>query len=148
MIPRLWLIVISVVAMGAGGFAAWPVRPRPTSVPVVPQLEPEPHMSAALDLAAFRVPIWVAEAPPPPPPAPAPAPLPPPTLKLQLLAIMRDRENGRTAAVYDPDSDRVVVVAAGQKLGRRSVEEVLDTSLTLRDETGTRKLVLMEGGSP
>jgi hypothetical protein len=65
------------------------------------------------------------------------------------LAIIRDSDSGvYTAAVYDPDTDRVQVVAAGERLGIRTVEQVDRSSLTLRDAAGTRTLALKDGGVP
>jgi hypothetical protein len=96
----------------------------------------------ALDQAAFRVPIWVAEAAPPTPP-PAIATPPPPPLKLQLLAIVKEGETYK-AAVYDPDSDRLLVLGAGDRVGVRTVNAVSRSSVTLRDETGTRTLALKD----
>jgi hypothetical protein len=117
-------------------------------MPTIDQAPPAKRTLAALDLAAFRTPIWVAEPTPPPPAAPAQPPPPPPPLKIQLLAIIREGDTAYRAAVYDPDTDQILVVAAGEKLGLRTVEQVDKSSLTLRDETGKRTLALKEGGTP
>jgi hypothetical protein len=141
--------IAGLAAVGSAVFAAWPMKPRPFKAPAIERADAPKRTVAALDLAAFRAPIWVAEPPPPPPPAPpAPAPAPPP-LKIQLLAIIRDSDSGvYAAAVYDPDTDRVLVVAAGERLGVRTVEQVDRSSLTLRDAAGTRTLALKDGGAP
>lgn len=140
------LMAGSVLASGAA-FALWPVAPTRISPPVFETTTSEPKKPvAALDLAAFRTPIWVAEPPPPAPVVQAPVP-PPPPLKLQLLAIVREADTYK-AAVYDPETDRILVVAAGEKLGTRTVEQVDRSSLTLRDDTGKRVLALKEGGTP
>jgi hypothetical protein len=146
---RPGLIIAGLAAVGSAVFASWPVKPRPFTAPVIEFADTPKRTVAALDLAAFRAPIWVAEPPPPPPPAPpAPAPVLPP-LKIQLLAIIRDLDSGmHKAAVYDPDTDRVLVVAAGERLGIRTVEQVDRSSLTLRDVAGTRTLALKDGGVP
>ena len=65
----------------------------------------------------------------------------PPPVRLQLLAIIREEDLFR-AAVYDPDSDRILVVAAGQRVGTQLVDQVDKSSLTLRDERGARVLAL------
>ncbi|MBX3378387.1 MAG: hypothetical protein KF678_15440 [Phycisphaeraceae bacterium] len=133
----------------AAAFALWPVQARHVTVSPIDHAEPARRTLAALDLTAFRAPIWVAELSPPAPPAPSPAPPPPPPNKIQLLAIIRDSDSGKyRAAVYDPDTDRVLVVAAGERLGIRTVEQVDRSSLTLRDAAGTRTLALKDGGVP
>src|SRR5690606_11369227 len=89
-----------------------------------------PAAPPPLDVAAFRVPLWVIE-PPPSEPAPAPPPPPPPPLRLQLLAIVRQGETLK-ASVYDPDSDTLVLVGPGDAIGGCTVEEVAATSVVLR----------------
>lgn len=143
-------VVIAAAILASATFAVWPRTPRKIVVPTLERhASREAKPASALDLAAFRIPIWVAEAPPPaPPPTPVVPPLPP--LKLQLLAIIGEKQtDGMTrysAAVYDPDSDRVLVVAAGEKVGPRTVEHVNQDTLTLRDDAGQRVLALKEGG--
>ncbi|MFM9995673.1 MAG: hypothetical protein ACKVU4_07720 [Phycisphaerales bacterium] len=95
-----------------------------------------------LDLDPFHAPVWVA------PPAPAdeaepakPAPAPP--LKLQLLAITRAGEDYR-AALYDPETDRLHVVGAGESVGGRSVDRVEANAIALRDGSGVRMLALRD----
>ncbi len=96
----------------------------------------------ALDLADFRAPLWVA---PPAPPAkvamplvPKPAPEPPaPPMKWQLLAIMLETgmegEVTRRAMVYDPESDIVMALGAGEKHQGRTIESVGSGWLAIRD---------------
>ncbi len=133
------------VLFACAGFAAWPFEPAPVVPPVIAQPETTKSQKAALDLAAFRVPMWVADpAPPAPVVANAPAPRPPP-LKLQLLAIIHEGEIYK-AAVYDPDSDRILVVADGEKSGPRGLDQIDSSPLTLGDGTGRRVLALKAGG--
>jgi len=143
--PRLILPVAA--AAGAAVFGLWPIQSQSTSGPELERIpEPAARTVATLDLSAFRAPIWVAEPLPPTPSAPAPAPLPPPPLKIQLLAIIREAEpDSYKAAVYDPDTDRVLIVAAGERLGLRTIEQVDKTSLTLSDQSGKRVLALKDG---
>lgn len=142
---RLRLALSGMVVAGAAGFAFWPVRPEVFTAPVIEREAPMKREATPLNLAAFRAPIWVAEAPPPAPvAAAAPAP-PPPPLKIQLLAIVKEGAVYK-AAVYDPDTDRIVVVAEGEKVGARLVERVEESRLTLRDQVGARVLALREGG--
>jgi hypothetical protein len=144
---RPGILVASAAAVAGAAFALWPISPKAITQITFDRVEPAKKHAASLDLAAFRAPIWVAEVPPPPPPAPVPAPPPPPPIKLQLLAIIREADVYK-AAVYDPDSDRTLVVAAGEKVGTRTVEQVDAAKLTLRDAAGTRILALKEGGTP
>lgn len=137
-----------VVLAAAAAFALWPVASPRIETPVIDSSRSETMRTlASLDLAAFRTPIWVAEPPPPAPIVQVPVP-PPPPVKFQLLAIIREQgpEPVYKAAVYDPDTDRILVVAAGEKLGHRTVDQVDRTSLTLRDDTGKRTLALKERG--
>ena len=143
--------ILLLVVGACATFAFWPLRPEAIETPKIEVAPPVARQVAALDIAAFRAPIWVAEPPPPPPVAAVPAPPPPPPLKIQLLAIVREGEVYK-AAVYDPDSDRILVVASGEKLGTRMVEQVDQGTLTLRDGTAKRVLALKDtpkdGGVP
>lgn len=136
----LW-IAWAPVQMSCAMFACWPlaVSRVHAPAPVVPPIEP--REVTALNGAAFRVPLWVADPAPTPDPAP-PTPLPP--LKLQLLAILRDGGVYK-AVVYDPDSDRIQVLATGDSLGSRKVHSVNRADFTVVDESGQRTLSLKEG---
>ncbi len=137
--------MIFATLLACGAFAVWPLDATHVQTPVISPPEVATKQVAALDLAAFRVPLWVAEPAPPPPPEPVVAVTPPPPLNLQLLAIVREGQVYK-AAVYDPDLDRILVVAAGEKVGTRSVQRVDKATMTLRDETGERVLLLKAGG--
>lgn len=100
------------------------------------------------DIAAFNAPLWVA----PPPPVkiaqaapPPPPPLPPP-LKWQLLAIVKE-ESHYKAVVYDPDTDKVLVLGEGDESGACRIAKVTPTSVDVRDAAGVRTLALREPGS-
>lgn len=141
------LLAMLALIGACASFAAWPVSvsPPPESAPDLSEKEPAKKQTLALDLAAFRVPLWVADPAPPPPPVAAAPPSPPSPLKLQLLAIIHESDVYK-AAVYDPDSDRILVVAAGERIGGRSVDKIDKASLTLRDDTGKRVLALRPAG--
>lgn len=115
-----------------------------------PPRSPAPPMQVALDRSAFSTPLWVAPTPPPAPPPAAPVPTPPPPIRLQLLAVIKDQANGADrykAMVYDPDTDKVRVISAGEKVGASVIESVDQTGLRLKDAHGTRVLTLKaEGG--
>lgn len=100
--------------------------------------------TAALDVEAFRAPVWVA---PPPVAAAAPPPPPPPPLKLQLLAIVREGTAYR-ATLYDPDTDRLLVVGSGDRVSGQTVDGVAADRVSLRDDRGVRTLSLRDGGAP
>lgn len=147
--------VLTLVCIAACG--VWAFMPLGPAQVEVPQISPAAAAAgqptpAALDLAAFNAPLWVAPAAPsPPPPAVAEAP-PPPPLKWQLLAIVRE-DMGYRALVYDPDSDRLLVLREGDETGPRRVERVTATTLDVRNEGGVsvRSLALREaavGGRP
>lgn len=139
---RVWIVTM---ILAGGAFAVWPLKAPSVRTPDIKKPEAEVKTLAAVDVAAFRVPIWVAEPAPPPPPAPVTPPPPPAPLKLQLLAIVN--ENGvYRAAVYDPDADKLLVVAAGEKIGSRRVEKVDKSAVTLADDTGKRVLALKQEG--
>ena len=101
--------------------------------------------------------LWLSPPLPQPPPPPAAAAAPPP-FKLQLLAIIKEdagAEAGTSgvtykAMVYDPDSDKVLVVAGGDTLGGRLIESIDRTALKIRDAKGGAPRVLTlktEGGT-
>lgn len=149
-VPRMLLAGCAVAVGMCAAWAVWPTFVQ--AALVLPQQSAaeggRPAITlAALDLDAFRVPVWVAPTPPPAPEKPAP-PLPP--LKLQLLAIIREGEVYK-AALYDPDADKVLVVAAGETLGAgRAVEAVTATAVSVRDAggRGVRTLALRDEGKP
>jgi hypothetical protein len=146
---------MSVLAAAAIGVSAWwafkPLAEADLAIPSFELVGPEGSRVelSALDVSAFSAPLWVA--PPAPPPAPAPPP-PPPSLKLQLIAIVReggaDGEQGATSAAlfYDPDSDRLVTLRAGDRIAGRTIERVTSASVELREGAATRTLVLADSG--
>ena len=100
----------------------------------------------ALDLAAFRTPIWVAPPLPPvpaePPPQAKPEP-PPPPLKWQLLAIVRAPTDAvLRAMVYDPESDAVIELAAGGTHAGATIESVSADRVIIRRGRHSHTLLL------
>jgi hypothetical protein len=144
--------VLACVSIAACG--VWAFMPLGRAQVDVPRISPSAAAAGqpaqvALDLAAFNAPVWVAPAAPsPPPPALAEAP-PPPPLKWQLLAIVRE-DTGDRALVYDPDSDRLLVLREGDESGPRRVERVTATTLDVRGGVGVRTIALRDaaGGRP
>lgn len=148
--PRTVLAARFLATLAIAAAAWWAFTPLPAWRPDplharIPSSTPTPteptHL--ALDLAAFRTPLWIAP-PAPPPPAPSPKPEPPPPLpplKLQILAIVRDTTGDR-ALLYDPDTDKPIWVHAGQPVGPRTVERITAHSVDLRDGKLLRTLAL------
>jgi hypothetical protein len=105
------------------------------------------------DPDAFNVALWtpppvqdvIVSAPPPPPPP----------LKLQLLGITRGA--GSTgdsptasplrACLYDPDTDRVLIVAQGDTLGSFTVRELTAEGVEFVDGTRVERLSLRDTAS-
>lgn len=94
-----------------------------------------------LDVASFEVALWN----PPPkaaPPAPAVVERAEP-LRLQLLGIVHTAE-GLRAALYDPEDDRIHLVADGESIGRVAVVRVADQVVELADGRRTHLLRIRE----
>ncbi len=140
-LPRWLPTACAAAVLSCAAWAFWPLPARTIDAAPyeVPPTTDSPR--AALDLDAFRAPVWIAAAPA----VKAPAPPPPPPLRLQLLAIVRDGGALR-AALYDPDSDRLFVVSSGETIGGRTVETVTADRVDLKDAFGVRTLSLASAG--
>ncbi len=152
--------VLCVCVAAVAASAAWSLNP--VAVPAIEAKATDPDRAlldtglaadteaAPIDLAVFDAPLWrIVEAPPPPAPKPvvqAPPP-PPPPLKLQLLGIRSDGDQ-RRAVLYDPDQDRVFIVASGESIAGREVDSITEASVLLRDRSGVRTLALTTGRAP
>lgn len=128
-------------------WALWPMgmRSLPTD-PVPASADPTGPATAqrpALQLAAFDAPIWTLDPPPPTPVSP------PPPLRLQLVGMVRDGGIGAggtlKAVIYDPDTDELVVVTEGARVGPRTVTRIDASGVTLTDAAGTRRLLMEQG---
>lgn len=108
---------------------------------------------APLDLAAFQAPLWVA--PPAPPALPTPLPTnaaaepPPPALKWQLLAIVSGQEGSSPsgelrAIVFDPATDSIIELSAGQQLAAQTIESIETTCIVVRTGKHVLRLALDE----
>lgn len=129
-------------------WAFWPVSlPVPIdteATPAAAQSGPSLQSPLLLDLAAFDAPVWVL---PPAPEAPVVAapPPPPPPFKLQLLGVSVEvTPNGPVyrAVLYDPDSDAIRVVAAGESVAGRQVTSVTSCEVSLLLGNSHAKLAL------
>lgn len=151
--PRGPLLAAAILLLPAAAYAFWPLpssKLSSTTSQAVLSQTPTTSAPTPLNLAAFRVPLWVAPIPPPTPPPPSP---PPPPLKLQLIAIARDSTNAAlSATLFDPDTGKILTVAEGQPIGTRTLTRITPTTIEIKDAAGTRILSLRaespQGGAP
>jgi len=128
---RTWL-TRAAAALAALAIAAWAYYPLAPAAVERPDLAPdtvEPSDDESHETwsaAAFAATIWHTppkpEAPTEPEPAQTIARREP--LKLQLIAIVTSDDGTRLAALYDPDSDALHLVAGGEPIGGFTVEEI------------------------
>lgn len=151
-IPELSRPLVLACAACLFGCGLWAFSPMDATFP--PQRTPSrfhPTNTAIgplpFNAAAFHVPIWVspakeeaiADASPPPPPAPP--------VRFQLVAVIRG-ERGHKAVLYDPDTDRLIVLGENQSSRGLTATRVTPTSVDLSDDTGVRMLALRSTGEP
>jgi hypothetical protein len=102
---------------------------------------------AGIDPSVFDVSLWT---PPPMPPVPrsdvAVVSPPPPPLKLQLLGISGDGSGKAPfrAALYDPDTVRVILVSHGEMLSRYTVRALTGEAVEFVDGARVERLTLRE----
>lgn len=125
-------------------WASWPLGSAEVATPAIasPATLAAETLLRPLDVDAFRTPVWVAAAATAEPIAAAP----PPPLRIQLLAILREVD-GYKAALYDPDSDRLLIVKAGDQVARHTIETINAAEVALRDDRGLQTLSL-RGAAP
>ncbi|MEK6701644.1 MAG: hypothetical protein AABZ53_05230 [Planctomycetota bacterium] len=109
-----------------------------------------------MNTEAFSATLWVTPPPPVSPIVVQKQVIPP--LKLQLLGISRDtpipgEPSVLRAALFDPDSDRLLIVSAGEKITTKGSVVLTVASLTVDaieifDGESTRKLSLKEDRRP
>jgi hypothetical protein len=95
---------------------------------------------APLDPSAFDTPVWTIAAalqPPAPPP-------PPPPLKVQLIGILKE-DQGYKAVLYDPDTNKILVVSTGEEALGHKIDRVAADTITIRDGPLVRTLALRPG---
>ena len=145
------IIVCGGLVLLAAAFCFWPVSIEPLQAPSQPAADQaaiaaRPNLPP-LDIAPFDAPVWLA--PPAPPPvevAAKPTP-PPPPLRLELLGIVRENDAYK-AVVYDPDTDKVTVLASGDTLAGRTVGNITAVTVAIRDGAGIRTLTLKNTSPP
>jgi len=100
-----------------------------------------------IDPSVFNVKLWNPSPPPPSEPEVLAAKLESPRpLKLQLIGIITEAGT-HNAAVYDPDSDRLLIVSSGDKIAEQTITSVNPTTVVLTDGRTTRTLSLKEDQS-
>ncbi len=101
-----------------------------------------------VDPSAFDVALWNPPNPPPPPP-PATPPVREvaqrvPPLNVQLLAIVRSPVDGTLAAMlYDPRTDTLYTIGAGEEILGHTVAAVKDDSVMFKAASTETRLSLM-----
>jgi hypothetical protein len=154
---RVTVVGLAVAACVAA-WALWPLKAEPATLAAGPDRAAPPASPArvAFNADAFKVTLWTPTPVPPPAPVIAQKP-PPPPLKLQLIGITRDTpaEGGTPvlrAALYDPESDQMLIVAAGEKItagkARYTVASLTADTIELADGETVRKLSLNDERRP
>lgn len=158
-IRRAFLMILPLVALAS----VWAFRPI-TRTPIDAEIsEGSAHKiqpktaRATVDPEAFAALLWspppvFAKAAPPKPPPPLPS------LKLQLIGIMKETATDATpssaavlrAALYDPDTDTLHIVAAGERVGtgRFTVSKLTPDTVELADGRERRTLSLRTDAPP
>lgn len=136
--------VIWLLASSWGPWGSWgPDSLGPgRDLPVPPN---ELDFAVGIDASVFDVALWT------PPPAPvvkdvvAVAP-PPPPLKFQLLGISGDgtKDSPLRAALYDPDTDRVILIGQGERLSSFTVRALTNEAIEFVDGARIERLSLRE----
>jgi len=108
----------------------------------------DPRPPATLDAEAFQVALWT------PPPlknavVAVPPPPPPPPFKLQLLGIAGDgtADSPLRACLYDPETDRVLLVAQGDTVKPFLIRRLTRENIEFVDGTRVERLTLREPSS-
>jgi hypothetical protein len=133
--------------VAASAWALWPPSTPQVDTPSLAFLvEPvEPPKLPPLDVRAFDTPVWtIAAALQPSVPAPPTLP-PPPPLKLQLIGILKGGQDYK-AVLYDPDSNKLFVVATGGEAQGHKVDRVTADAIAIGDGALIRTLALKTGG--
>jgi len=153
---RVMTVGLAVVACVVA-WALWPLAPEPITLATGDRAAaPASPGRLAFNADAFKVTLWTPT--PVPPPAPVVAQKPPsPPLRLQLIGITRDTPTDGgppvlRAAMYDPESDRMLIVAAGEKItttkASYTVASLTADTIELADGETVRKLSLNDERRP
>ncbi|MCH8342415.1 MAG: hypothetical protein IH983_00320 [Planctomycetes bacterium] len=147
-----WLIGASAMVMCAW-WAVLPLEQHPGGTAVTMNqpspglIENSPNASDTIDLVAFAARLWN-------------PPLPQETdqqrqsksaqrqelIRLQLIGIINDG-GALKAALYDPDTDRLLIVRSGDRIRRHTVTAISAEGVELSDGRSTTRLTLIEDRS-
>ena len=124
----LWLATVPAILVG-GLWALGPIeRHKPTELPSRAELSSPASSDGeaappAIDVEAFAVNLWNPVSAPSPTLAEAAPPSPAKPLNVQLIGIITE-DGVAKAALYDVDSDRLLIIADGETIGDRTVRIV------------------------
>lgn len=131
--------------------AIWALAPLPKQSPLpvlqpVPEpIRPQPAENETIDSTMFAAKLWN------PPPVPQKEEVaqaePPKPLNLQLIGIIYEGSDVRSAAVYDIDSDRLFILSNGDQIGGQTVQSITEQGIELTDGRSTHRLALKQAPS-
>lgn len=134
----------------------WALRPLPSVPAIDAGLDAPPpdgrgdETVEPLDRAAFAAAIWNPPAAPERPAARVERTPPAPPPRLQLIGIVHDTDEDGTAllraALYDPDTDKLHLVASGERVGAVTVASIESGVVSLESAGRTNRLALREEG--
>ena len=141
-----WLIGVVVVA----GLAMWSWRPlKDLEQGVVevrlrePPSDPSDSLHVPLDRSAFTAKLWNPPLPEVSNEATAQRTIPTKPLRLQLVGIIDDGQSLR-AAVYDPETDRLLILASGERVQKHTVTSITADAIELANGRSSHRLTLRE----
>jgi hypothetical protein len=105
----------------------------------------EPSIHPTLEQSAFAANLWHT----PPGPAPvtvAKAPEPPKPLNVQLIGIINEA-GVRKAALYDMETDRLVIVSDGDSIRGHTIKSITEKTIELTDGRSSQTLTLADPAS-
>ncbi len=110
-----------------------------------PPSTPSDSLQVPLDPSAFSAKLWN------PPPevseeVTVQRTVPRKPLRLQLVGIIDDGQALR-AAVYDPDTDRLLILASGERVHQHTITSITADAVMLADDRVSHRLTLRRDGS-
>ena len=155
-LSNLWLAICIGVVVASTAYTCWPLSraavqmPTLTAAPAAQDDQVAAIATATIDPGLFTKPLWVV---PPTPPAPAnaiPDEAPPPPVRLQLVGIVTELNNGaasrRLAAIYNASDDQLHIVASGDQIERIRVIEIGRVAVRMDDGRRQWDLELEQAG--
>lgn len=147
-----WLIGALAIVMCAW-WAALPLEHHPAGTAITVNqpspglIEKSPNTSDTIDLVAFAARLWNPVAPQETAQKREPKSAKRQELiRLQLIGIINDGGQLK-AALYDPDTDRLLIVASGDRIRDHTVTAISAEDVELSDGRSTTRLTLIEDRS-